>query len=222
MRSALVFVLLSGGPVWAQEEVPLPAWAEGLGEEDPTRQVLQNRKFALAHELALLGGVLPTDPYYKGLTTTVGYTVHLTDHVAWEVAQLTYSFGVDTDLKEKVEQIAGFTQVGLDFPEIVWVASSRAVIKPLYGKEAVFNTEIVHLEVYLQGGPALVGRSGAVSPIVLGADLGGGVRLWLTSAWSLRFEVNELLYFDHAEAGLGLHHAPHLNMGVAANLWSEE
>jgi outer membrane beta-barrel protein len=218
----VVGLALLAGSASAADSESTPPWAR-LGEDNPDLQVLQNRKYDLTHEVALLGGSFPTNPYYKGYSASAGYTLHLNEHVAWEVGQLTYSFNADTKLKENVQRTAGFTQGVLEFPEITWVAASHFVLKPLYGKQALFNTEVVHLEVYLQTGPALVGRSGGVSPIVLGVDFGGGVRLWMTRTWSLRFEISELLYYDPAvDDGLGLYQTPHLSAGVSANLWSEE
>jgi outer membrane beta-barrel protein len=218
--AALVFVALAS-PAFADDGAPEAPWA-ALAGGDASQQILQNRKFSLTHELAFLGGTLPTDPYYKGMTGGVGYTLHLTDHVAWEIGQFTYSYNLDTKLKRNVERTAGFTQAGLDFPQIVWVAASHLVVKPFYGKEAVFNTEVVHLELYAQAGPALVGRSGEVSAIVPGIDSGLGVRVWLSKTFSWRIEASELVYFDPSAEGVGLYQTPHFQTGIAASLWSDE
>ena len=49
----------------AEEPLPLDAATRAPG-------VIQNRKYDLLHEVTLLGGGLPTDPFYNGLSATLG------------------------------------------------------------------------------------------------------------------------------------------------------
>ena len=49
---------------------------------------------------------MPADPYYKGVTASVGYTAHFNDFVAWEVAQFSWSFNLDTNLKKDLKRHA--------------------------------------------------------------------------------------------------------------------
>lgn len=178
--------------------------------------VIQNRKYDLLHEITLLGGGLPADPYYKGISATVGYTLHVTDFVAWELAQATYVYGVDTKLKKEVLRLT--LASGDDeplFPQIDWVVASHLVVKPFYGKQALFNTKVLHVEGFAQLGPALVSRTDErQTELAYGVDVGIGVRLWLTRAISLRLDMGELVYFPEQR----FEQAMRLHVGLAFNL----
>ena len=166
-----------------------PFFSEPRTEARDATAVLQNRKYEDGNELTLLVGALPVDAFYKGLTVTAGYTHHFSDAWAWEVVNATHSFNFDTNLKKEVLR---FREAS--FPEIQWIAASHLVWKPLYGKEAIFNTSVVHLEAYLQAGPAAVLRSDQTSRLRPGGDLGVGVRLWLDTWVSWRLDLRELAY----------------------------
>jgi outer membrane beta-barrel protein len=190
------------------------------GDEGEQRlPVIQNRKFTLDHEFALIGGVYPVDPYSKGITASLGYTVHFSENWAWEVAQFTYSFNFDTDLKKRLAQVAAARNgASLTLPEMSWVVASHLVLKPLYGKEDLFNTKVVHLEAQLQFGPAFVSRTTTDNPLSMGLDFGAGLRFWMTPVWSLRLDLGELLFLEDATSKMRLRQALHLGAGIAANL----
>ena len=199
-------------PFSAPHAEPLLPW---LAEDEPgALDVIQVRKHNLQNELFLSVGTLPVDPFYKGLTTSLGYALHLSDFVAVQV-QGTYAFNFDTDLKDKVVQIDSVQ--GGDppkFPEIAWVVAPYLVLKPLYGKEAWFNTEVIHVELFVQAGPAIVGRNHAGDGMALGVDAGFGARFWVHDDLSLRFDMGELIY----AADGGVKQDLHLHLGVALNL----
>ncbi|MBI5508822.1 MAG: outer membrane beta-barrel domain-containing protein [Deltaproteobacteria bacterium] len=182
--------------------------------------VMQNRKYQLLHEVTLMGGGLPVDPFYKGLTASFGYTLHFTGFFAVEFVQFTYSFNVDTKLKKELIRTALSTGKNTpEFPEIEWVADvAHVVIKPLYGKEAVFNTKVVHLETYGRFGPAFVRRSDPKEPFAFGADAGIGMRLWLAEWVAVRFDLSEMIYFLAKKPQQSLR----LDAGFAFNLRGED
>ncbi|MEM6274781.1 MAG: outer membrane beta-barrel domain-containing protein [Myxococcota bacterium] len=182
-------------------------------------QVIQNRKYDLTTEISLMGGGFLVDPYYKGATGTASYTVHLSDFWAWEVAQGTYSFNFDTSLKDEIQRVAfAQGQTVPEFAEITWMAASRLVLKPFYGKQALFNTEVVHLEMFLAAGPAVLSREDAESSIGVGANVGGGFRFWLTEVTAFRFDIAQLMYFEGSNFETDLH----LLGGLSFNLRSED
>ena len=197
----------------------LAATSAAGGQEDAPRYgAVQKRLYELGHELSLLGGGLPSDPYYKGITLTAGYTVHLTGWLAWEVAQGTYSYNLDSHLKKEILRFRTVDKRA--FPEITWAVASHLVLKPLYGKEALFNTDVVHVEVFLALGPALVERNikdNAKRIPNFGGDGALGLRLWVTRVVSLRFELGELVYVVPE----GVRNALHARAGFAFNLQGE-
>ncbi len=208
-------------PAHADDGAEGPGLPSGVLEDAPEQvEVIQRRKFELSQELSLSAGVLPVDPYYKGITATAAYTAHFSQSWAWEVAHLTYSFNVDTHLKEQLLEVAaGRGNQAPQLAEIEWVAGTRLLLKPLYGKEALFNTEVVHLEAYLGLGPVLVKRSAPLDSIGFGGDFGAGLRLWLSPRWSMRLDLGELLFVEEERAGgIKLRQALHMQLGMSLAL----
>jgi outer membrane beta-barrel protein len=172
--------------------------ADAAKSQDTHLVAIQNRRFQLDHELTVSGGVLPVDAYYKGVTATGSYTIHFSPSWAWEVAQVTWAYNVQTDLMRKLIQVSnaqGGRNSPAGIPAIQWIAATHLVVKPLYGKQALFNTQVLHLEAYLQAGPAVVVMTGAERKYDLGVDIGGGLRFWLTEGLSTRFDLGEMVYF---------------------------
>jgi outer membrane beta-barrel protein len=196
---AIASTLLLAAP--DMEGIEASALADILSSElRPEHAVVQKRRYALGQELHLALGSLPVDAFYKGFTATVGYTVHLNNTWALELGEFTYALNVDTKLRDEVLR---FRQA--EFPEVQWVAASRLVFKPLYGKQALFNTSVVYVEGYAQLGATILKRTDAERKLRPGTDLGVGVRLWLQEGLSMRLELGEMIYFagrrngfDHA------------------------
>ena len=92
------------------------------------------------------------------------------------------------------------------------------MVKPLYGKEALFNTKVVHLEAYGRFGPTFVHRSGTNDSFAFGVDFGFGLRFWLQDWVALRFDLAELVYFLNKKPQECLR----LNAGFAFNLRGED
>jgi len=203
--------------------------AGGLGPADAAAArdnhlvAIQNRRFQLDHELTVSGGVLPVDPYYKGITATGSYTVHFGPNWAWELVQVTWAYNAQTDLMRKLIQVANAQGVATpEIPAIQWIAATHLVLKPLYGKQALFNTQVLHLEAYLQAGPAVVVMTGATRKYDLGADIGGGLRFWLTEGLSTRFDLGEMVYFHSEGSSTRVRQALMLRLGLSFTFGGDE
>jgi len=160
--------------------------------------VIQVRKYQLLHEASLLLGGMPTDPYYKGLTASLGYTWHVDEDIGVQVLQFTYALNLDTNLKKALIRTAQASNGNADltFPEIEWIADvGHVVFKPIYGKEALFNRSVIHLEADLQAGPSFVRRNSKNNSFCLGVDAGFGFRFWVEEWLSVRFDMSELVYW---------------------------
>ena len=210
----MAVLLLTASSAHAEGE--LPSWwpFEEIDAKEGELEVIQNRKFAMDHELAILFGGLPEDPFSKSVTVTAGYTAHFSDSWAWEIAQFSYTvLQTNSSLKRQAELKA----INPVFKEVDWFVTSRLVLKPIYGKEALFNTELVHLEVFLYAGPAIVFEGKANKTFRLGVDPGFGLRLWITPNISARVDIGELIYFAR-----GVQASLHMHGGVSFSLGGDD
>jgi hypothetical protein len=206
----------------------LPPWASELAEIPEARdKAVQQRKYELAHELSLLVGGLPVDPYFKALTGTVAYTLHLNNFIAWDVASLTYSHVIPTNFKTEITQRLNSPAIltAPRMPAVKGFAATHLVIKPIYGKQAFRDYTLIHLEAYAQLGPALMWVNSLSQDdfqvygdsFTVGLDWGVGIRLWLSPTLSLRGEMGQVLYFIGGATAQSLH----FQGGVAINLGSD-
>ncbi len=205
---------MSSPAAHAQQKTGVPFLDELGQREHGQLEILQNRKYNLLNELIISVGGLPADPYNKGLTITGGYAIHFSDFVAWEIGNFTYSYNIDSGLKEKLVRVVNLYGLGTpELPEINWFVTSNLVLKPVYGKQAIFNRTVIHVEAYVLGGPAIVNRSTPDTEFSLGANVGAGLRFWLSEHTSLRIDLQELIFYAtntsnietalHLHAGLG-------------------
>lgn len=216
---ALVVACL-GAPSIARADTPtgVPFLDELGTREEGQLAVLQNRKHNMQSEIFGSIGGLPADAYNKGLTFSGGYAIHFNQFVAWEVGEFTYAITFDSDLKKKLSRITDLYTFGTpQLPEINWFVSSHLVLKPIYGKQAIFNREIIHLEAYLLAGPAIINRSLPDTEFDPGANVGAGVRFWIAKDTSVRIDVQELLFYGTKtkdfESALHIHAGLSFNFG---------
>jgi hypothetical protein len=206
----------------------LPPWASELAEVPEARnKAVQQRKYELAHEMSLLVGGLPVDPYFKALTATVGYTLHLNNFIAWQLGSLTYSYVLPTNFRTEITQRLNTPAIltAPRMPAVKGFAASHLVIKPIYGKQAFRDYTLIHLEAYAQVGPALVWVNSLSQDEIqvfgdsftVGLDWGLGIRLWLSPTVSLRGEMGQVLYFIGGATAQSIH----FQGGVAINLGSD-
>jgi outer membrane beta-barrel protein len=154
--------------------------------------VIQNRKFKMVHEFTLQGGTLPLDAFVKGVTATGRYTLHFDDFHAWEIAAGTYSLNIDTGLKQQL--IDNFAVQPEALPAVQVVLDSNYVMKPFYGKLALFNRTLLYSELFLVGGVTVTYWSdGSFRP---GPDVGAGLRFFVSEWFSLRADIRHALIFN--------------------------
>jgi len=168
--------------------------------DDRTNVVIQNRAFKMAHELTLEAGLLPLDAYYKGVTGTLRYTWHFSEFQALELINITYSYDWNTRLKESLINEFGAMSDDYAFREAVLIADIDYVLKPFYGKMALFNRLIVRSEFYLNVGPAYILY--LPSSIMFtglshrpGLNYGAGIRLFAAEWFSVRVDLRHYIVF---------------------------
>lgn len=176
--------------------IPAAVRAKDAVGEPGRLAAVQRRTFHLDHELFAAAGYLPLDAYYRGVGPVASYTWHASDTWGWEIARGQYSFALSTSLRDQLLQ--NFRAKPADFPEARFLLSSSIVLKPLYGKLAMFDSRVVHSEVYGLIGATVAGfSSGVFKP---GPQVGLGLRFFLSRGVSLRVEARYHYLFAKASS----------------------
>ena len=176
MRVFLLLCALAAARASAQEVPDLP----------DSVSAVQERAFRMQHEVALSVGMLPLDPFSKGLFAQGSYTAHFSDFFAWQVARGAYSYTLKTELRGQLERDFGFLPTA--FEEIQFFFGSDILIKPLYGKLTVMNKVDVHGELFVILGATLFKFTTALRP---GVNLGIGARIFMNRTLSLRLDITD-------------------------------
>ncbi len=154
--------------------------------------VIQNRKFKMAHEFTLQLGVQPLDAFAKGITGTGRYTLHFDDFHAWEIGAGTYALNIDTGLKDQLLNLFGVQPESL--PTLQLVLESNYVMKPLYGKLALFNQVLLYAELFVAVGITVTRWSDeSFRP---GPDVGLGARFFVAEWFSIRADIRHAVVFN--------------------------
>jgi outer membrane beta-barrel protein len=175
---------------------------------------IQQRKFRLAHELELGGMFEPLDAFTKGVALEGSYTLHLDDAWSWEVLRGGYVARLDTGLHAQLLNEFGVEPT--KFESLQYYVSSNILYAPLYGKFALRNASVVHVEAFLVAGGAL-GRFSSV--YAAAPELGVGVRVFLSRALSVRFDARDAYFLGRR---LDQNNKLFLSLGLSLNLGGNE
>jgi outer membrane beta-barrel protein len=182
--------------------------------------VIQNRKFNMGHEFTLQGGVLPLDAFYKGVTGTFRYTLHFNDFHAWEIGGGTYSFNIETDLRRQLRDFFSVQPDAEGLEQIWGYVESNYIIKPIYGKLALFNRWLIYNELYFAvGGAVGVWEGFSFRP---GPGYGAGIRFFIFEWLSLRFDMRHYVLMNgipFVDQKAGIDNLLYLGSGVSFNFW---
>lgn len=166
----------------------LPSFAQTPEDEPGAPQAVQERAYKMMHEVDFTAGVLPLDPFTKGLFVGGGYVAHFSDFFAWEVARGGYSFALKTELRNQLERDFGILPTAFDAAQ--FFAGSNVLFKPFYGKLSVADRWVVHAEVFFMLGGTFF-KYTAPTDFRVGPTLGVGARLFFNKTLSLRFNLDE-------------------------------
>jgi len=183
---ALLAIGLASPNAYAQDE---------LDEEQVATYAVQSRLFRLGGELTVAAGFLPINAFNKGLTVGGGFTYHISNSWAWEIIRGAYVYKqLDTGLKK--ELLDNFSVKPTVISAVDYILSSNLVLKPFYGKLAVFNRRLIHLEVSLPFGVAMAHfiTPGAYLP---GADAGLIFRVFASPHISFCLDARDHLFFNN-------------------------
>lgn len=165
------------------------AFAQDPADQPDAVSAIQERAYRMQHELDLSVGVLPIDPFSKGLFVQGGYTAHFTDTFAWEIVKGGYSFTAKTELRNQLERDFGTLPTAFD--QVDFFFGTDVLLKPLYGKLSVGNRWVVHGEFFVILGASLFKFSTSATDFRPGIDVGIGGRLFFNKVLSLRLDLNE-------------------------------
>jgi outer membrane beta-barrel protein len=163
-----------------------------FGAEKPRVFSIQRRPYRLGHEFQLGVGVLPLDAFYVGTVFGASYTYHFSDFWAWEIAGAGYSLNFGTGLKTSLFDDFGVEPVRGGGERITVLASTSVVVKPLFGKLAIFNSDVIFSETFFVAGVGPIRKGNSWRPAV---DLGIGLRFWTAQSVSWRLDVRDYLIF---------------------------
>lgn len=185
---ALAFALL---PLFAV----VPAWAgNDIDEEQVATYAVQSRLFRLGGELDAAAGILPMNAFSKGLTVGGSFTYHFNNALAWEIINGVYVYKqLGTGLRTELEE--NFQAKPTDMSAIDLIMSSSLVLKPFYGKFALFNRKVVHMELSIPVGAALA-RYTDPQTYLPGPVAGLIFRIYLSPHASVRLDVREYVLFN--------------------------
>ena len=193
---------------------PAAASAQFQELENPgSVSAVQERKYRMNHELELGIGALPLDAFYKGLTLGVGYTYHFSDYFAWRVGRGTYSYNLDTGLREQLER--DFSVLPTQFEQVEWMVGSDLVWSPLYGKSAWMNSSVLHFAGSLSVGGTVLKLNTGFRPAL---NIGIGARVFSNEWLSFRFDFSNNIVVSSDR----IFHVPTLQLSTALNFGATE
>ena len=175
-----------------------PAFSDDVDQNEKVYAV-QNRIFHKSNEIDLSVGYIADDDFYHVYPVSVGYTWHMNERWAWEVARLGYMFNEDKDLKSTLEN--EFDVTPERFPEQKYMWHTHLVYKPLYGKSAFLNRWLTNNEIYFFAGPGQVNYEWKYSTgetkeeNVFSASFGAGMRFFMSKHFCFNLEVRDLMNF---------------------------
>ncbi|RJP82939.1 MAG: outer membrane beta-barrel domain-containing protein [Desulfobacteraceae bacterium] len=177
---------------------PVSGTCEDNDPKDPVFAI-QKRIFHKSHELGLPIGYIPDDDFYQVFPVGVSYTYHFNENWAWEAARGQYFLNQEKDLKGKLETEFGVTPSAFSEPK--YMIHSSLVMKPFYGKEALWNSGIMNKESYFLLGGGVVnyerqfsfGESSTEN--ALSVSLGYGSRYFISDNLCLNLEIRDMITF---------------------------
>jgi len=174
---------------------PVARAGDEMDEEQVAAYAVQSRLFRLGGELRVEAGFLPINAFNKGLTIGGSFTYHISNSWAWEIIRGAYVYKqLDTGLKK--ELLDNFDVQPTDISALDFILSSDLVLKPFYGKLAVFNRRVIHMELSVPFGVALA-RYSNPQAYLPGPNLGLIFRIFISPHTSFCLDVRDHVFFNH-------------------------
>ncbi|MEL6339186.1 MAG: outer membrane beta-barrel domain-containing protein [Myxococcota bacterium] len=167
-----------------------------LDIENPRVFSIQERPYRLGHEFTLGVGLLPLDAFYIGSVVSGSYTYHFSDFWAWEMLHGNFSLNADTGLEDELLEDFEVEPVRGGGDRITVFGTSALVIKPLFGKLALFNDTMLYAESsFMVGGGPMQLELEDDGTFYFAGLIGGAIRFWTSEVFSIKFEIRDYLIF---------------------------
>lgn len=191
---------------------PAPARAEALDQGKV--YAIQSRAYEMNHEFAISAAFLPLDAFFKSFAVSGHYVLHFNNLWAWEAIHASFAkyMSIDTGLKKQM--MDDWDVSPTDTPKIDYLLATNLMVKPLYGKMAVLNRKVIFMETYFLIGVGSIRYETAFFPA---ADVGAGMRIFMTNTISLRAEVRHFVSF-----GDGVDNVLYFGLSFCYNAFAEE
>lgn len=188
-NALLLFYSLCFGMV-TQAQAQAPDRAYDL----PKVVAVEPRAFNPRYDVTAYLGVLPIDAFWKGISTGFSYTQGFKSAWNWEVINANLSFKSDTNLKRDLVENFNVRPQGI-LDHITWFATTSAVYTPIYSKNLLANSALMHGSFSGVVGAGGVGFSnGDIAPIA-----GGGIILRAFHNARLSSKLDGRLYYHFAQ-----------------------
>ena len=206
LRITIAVLLLASFEAFAQETV---------SDQPASIEAIQARTYSLSNEIQLSVGVLPADPFTKGLVAGGGYTFHFTDHFAWNVAHGGYVYNVTTSLHDQL--VRDFGVPASTFEQAQFFAGTDLVFKPFYGKSSLVNAYVIHFDTQiLVGANIWKYQVGGFAPSI---NFGAGVRVFQNHVMSWRIDITDDIVIFTKKAPLNV---PVITLSLSFNIGATE
>jgi len=157
-------------------------------------QAIQNRIFYKYHELGVFLGYIGDDDFFNLYPVGFNYMLNMNEHWSWEVMRGYLVFDQEKDIRKDLEQKFGVKPSEFSKPK--YMVHTHLVLKPMYGKDAVWNKRVVNHETYFFLGGGIINyewQEDSGSETVPSVSLGVGIKYFLTKNLCLNVETRDLI-----------------------------
>ncbi len=176
---------------------------------------IQTRTYRMNHEFTFSLAFMPLDAFYKYFGLGGQYVFHFNNIWAWEAVHFTLTkyLNIDTGLKQQLLDRWQASTIGQQ-KRLDMTVDTNLMIKPLYGKLALWNSLVIYSEGYFLVGVGTQDYQNGWKPAF---DVGMGLRVYLNNKFSLRLEVRDYVAFVP-----GVNNTLYFGVGVSYNAFAEE
>ncbi len=184
----------------------------------PQLVAVQNRKYFLKNGLTFHADFLPSDSITRGFNLGLSLTHNLNDFIAWEIANLNYTFSMDTNLSENLKKDFDKTlKHPLYFNFFKYYITTSLIYTPIYSKNLLFNKALVWSDInFLVGaGVGKLSHSG-FKPIF---NVGFYLRYFTSPKTSIKIDFREIIFKNSdRKVSLGLKAIMVISIGLDIQL----